>query len=477
MNEHMKDFQMRLISDIETFFDFTVEQLRILHRLSIITAGNKIVDAIFKKAYKAVERTYIITDKERLSYYLDLLPSFFNYERNFKLGMNDEVIPDFIKQSIFMPAFTEKELEILESTGDLETSKPADVFLIGYKVPSNYQELQKFYKKQLKLFKNIVKAVEIISTEMVNPTKESIYATIPQNKLSNQILFANTKNNKKDEAGIYNIDTPTGSVTIGTGIDNADLTDELTKTILAGFSPTTRRFYRFMLELFDGTPDFNIKIDDFMERCNIIDRKTAYEQAKRALMTMGFVRVSLDKGSSYHSIALLGSEYKVNKQGLITCSYSDKFCQAMKDLGYYKMELPKSVFTIDINKYTYSQDLAFYIYWYLRTNRHTDNILILTVKSLLGACPSFVTDERLKHFYDRIYTPFERDMNALEDYFTWCFVHSDSIEWTSAELSNICYKTFEKTRVKITFKDIPDYSEIKNKKPIKKALPEKKKKE
>jgi len=110
------------------------------------------------------------------------------------------------------------------------------------------------------------------------------------------------------------------------------------------------------------------------------------------------------------------------KQGNITIGFSPEFAHYL--LNAYVMQYPYALLGLDernANSYSLGRRLLLHRSMDNNTRKKTANII--SIKSLLQACPDIPSYEEVmrndRHIDWRIKTPFENALNALSDFITW----------------------------------------------------------
>lgn len=93
---------------------------------------------------------------------------------------------------------------------------------------------------------------------------------------------------------------------------------------------------------------------------------------------------------------------------------------------------------------------------------------IISVQTLLNSTPILLTYEKIKqgnrNINDRIIEPFERDLDACSDYFTWQYCHKGNTPLSDEELQQLNYFNFANCLVKVNWKTYPNQKRLERKK-------------
>ena len=210
-----------------------------------------------------------------------------------------------------------------------------------------------------------------------------------------------------------------------------------------------------------------LTLDEYMQRRGLKDRKAAKEQAiadmeilKSASFTLEEIKGTGKKKDrvSYRFVNLADSG-SVEKNGDIILTYGATFHRNL----IAAQIMPYSTALLKVNNHRYPN--AYYM------GRKIDELKnmnapkpgagnVIAVKTLLENAPYIPSFEEVaaadRAFTRRIIEPFERDLNALEDAFSWEYCHAKGEPLTESELTGFSYETFIKCLVKFTWKDYPD---------------------
>ena len=241
----------------------------------------------------------------------------------------------------------------------------------------------------------------------------------------------------------------------------------------AGVTTTTWQLLDALIQELtqNGTksPKVRLSLSDYMNMRGITDRKSASEQVKRELNTISHIRFHFQeirrgkKRGGFIRIAILGTNALEN--GIITAVFDTQFFELMQD--YNIMQYPLSLYKINTrinpNSWYFGRKIA----EHKNMNYFKPNADILSVETLLNSSPVMPTFEDVtntdRHYKSRIIEPFERDMNALEETFTWEYCHENGEPLTNEELEILynddkgtpSYNIFINLLVKITWRYYP----------------------
>ena len=214
-----------------------------------------------------------------------------------------------------------------------------------------------------------------------------------------------------------------------------------------------------------GKKEVAISLDDFMKLRGLKDKKTSEEQVKEDLATIYRASISFkqkegNKTVSYDDVRIIQDKGQGLKNGMIRATFGDKFFNAMQN--YHVMPMPPVFLAINDRHNPNAYHLGRRIALHKNMNYGKPNENLISIETLLEACPNLEThEEEIKErnykYREKIIEPFERDMNALEEtgIFTWEYCHSNAMPLTDEEIKNLNYKTFKNLLIKITWHTYP----------------------
>ena len=210
------------------------------------------------------------------------------------------------------------------------------------------------------------------------------------------------------------------------------------------------------------SPSIELTIEEFMSRSNLKDRKEAYKQIRADLVTLSDTKITWDQKEAgeikpYRFVNIADSG-DLGSNGIINFTFGSSFFKVL--LSYTVMSLHPLYWRINA-KYNPNS------LYYLRKIHELKNMNVgkptedrIAVQTLLDASPETKSYEEIKagnrNYTDRIIEPFERDMDALDEAFTWEYCRSKGAPLTDEELTNMSYEIFKELLVKITWRAYPD---------------------
>lgn len=288
--------------------------------------------------------------------------------------------------------------------------------------------------------------------------EKSTFSTIRQGTATNALtkVKASTKRNTV-------IDPITGTATITQGNLSITIPDF---TELTGFKTSTYQLLDALTVKLTETgaksPVVALSLEEYMKKRGLKDKKEARKQATDDLETLFNATISFKekrkkgKEQDFHDIRIIDS--KGIKKGIINVSFGTAFYNIL--LGYPVMPYPAQLWTLNGKRNPNSFYLLRKITEHKNMNRWKKNEDIIAVKTLLAVAPNIPSYEEVmagnKHITERIITPFERDMDALEATLKWHYCHSNNTPLTDEELQGLSYSTFEGLLIKIEWVVYPD---------------------
>lgn len=205
----------------------------------------------------------------------------------------------------------------------------------------------------------------------------------------------------------------------------------------------------------------SLSFNDYMALRGLRDRKTARAQAKRDLKTLADARILFEAKKGRRSDE---GFITVFDSGVVTASGQIivTFAQTFFDIVSKSPVMPYAVdlLKINSNKNPFAYGLGRKVLELKNMNVGRVSEDRISVKTLLGAAPGIPSHEEVmkadRALTRRIIEPFERDMNACEDLFTWEYCHAKGGLLTDEDLQSMDYDLFEQLYVQIYWKNYPD---------------------
>lgn len=204
-----------------------------------------------------------------------------------------------------------------------------------------------------------------------------------------------------------------------------------------------------------------LPLKEYMSMRGVSDIKDARAQVNRdldALWRVSFEYRGIGKHRNEWFKARLCDALGVIKNGEIIFSFAPTFFNSLKvnDNGTAAfMHFPREALTKNIKHNPYSYCLARKMAEHKRMNQGRPNENIISVKTLVEACPNFPTYQEVtsgnRGIAQRIIAPFERDMDALSETLSWHY--TDEEPPTN-------YSSFMAATVVINWKNYPDTGKL-----------------
>ena len=211
-------------------------------------------------------------------------------------------------------------------------------------------------------------------------------------------------------------------------------------------------------------PTVILTVAEYMKQRGLRDRKEAKKQltADLAILTGYALTWDETRGKEtlpYAGVAVTDHWVWADKQKTaVAFTFGYTFFQILK--GYPVMPYPALLQRINAKRNPHSYYMGRKIAEHKNMNYGKKNEDLIAVKTLLESSPYFPSYDEVirtdRHLDQRIISPFERDLNALDDILTWEYCHSMGKPLTDEELQTMSYRDFEELLVKITWRNYPE---------------------
>lgn len=297
-----------------------------------------------------------------------------------------------------------------------------------------------------------------------NPARETLqqgFDTIRQGPGTNKLVFA--KPTKKNTI----VDTITGAATTTKG-DVVLKMNNYSK--LSG--PKTSTYQLLMVlnakltsEGMKG-PRVSMSLADYMSARGLKNRKETKAQVQKDLEVLMNTTLSWEerrrgKIETFRAVNLADSA-SISRNGDISFTFSSTFFEILKSypIARISSQLPK------VNSHKNPNAFAFLykINLHKAMNYNKANADVIAVSTLLDVAstiPSF--DEVMqgnRNLTERIIEPFERDLNALADTFTWEYCHRNHAPLMQAELETFDFSTFKELLIHVIWNNYPERASL-----------------
>ena len=234
----------------------------------------------------------------------------------------------------------------------------------------------------------------------------------------------------------------------------------------AGLRTSTHQFFDMLTEKLTETgaksPTIHFTLDEYMKKRGLTDRKEAKKQSKEEMETLRAESFRWEEkqkdGTVAYAFINIADSGVIKRNGDIEFTFGNTLYKVY--LGLPVMYYPQPLYRLNNKRNPNSYYFGRKITELKNMNVGKENEDIVSVKTLINSSPYLPTYEAVmetdKHLTQRIIEPFERDMDALGDIFTWEYCHSKGKPLTDAELETMSYDTFINLLVKTSWKYYPD---------------------
>ncbi|GHT93108.1 hypothetical protein FACS1894122_07850 [Alphaproteobacteria bacterium] len=215
---------------------------------------------------------------------------------------------------------------------------------------------------------------------------------------------------------------------------------------------------------------FRSSVKEFMEFRGLKDFNNAKQQlidGFRFLSKLVWTSEEKKKGKKVGSstrISIWGG-YSNVEDGKIEFTFGEKFLESLEGCSVKKKS--RQLMNTNDHKNPYSYFFGDTITTHKHMNRLKSNANLISVRTIISKCPIFPTYDEVittgRQIQQRIIDPFERDMTALSEMFSWEYCHTNGIPLSDDEIQNFNYDVFINCLVKIVWKNDPYIEEVKNK--------------
>jgi len=215
------------------------------------------------------------------------------------------------------------------------------------------------------------------------------------------------------------------------------------------------------------SPTVILTVSEYMKQRGLRDRKEARKQltADLAILTGYSLTWEESRGKEtlpYAGISVTDNWIWADKQKTaIAFTFGHTFYQVLR--GYPVMPYPQLLQRINAKRNPHSYYMGRKIAEHKNMNYGKKNEDLIAVKTLLESSPYFPSYDEVsktdRHLDQRIITPFERDLNALDAILSWEYCHSMGKPLTDEEQQNMTYRDFEDLLIKVTWKNYPEQTQ------------------
>lgn len=306
---------------------------------------------------------------------------------------------------------------------------------------------------ELKPLKGVVEAPSAVAIAVAAQSKLDTTGYLPslQNKFLNDLADYNT-NTKRDTSTRINkktqeIITTQGDLSLAVSVERPDIK----------WAVSTSMLWDYILAIFTqrGKPkQFTFLLNDYMEARGLKDPKSARDQIKIDLDVISAHRVSYDDHKGYRFGFVNLVSHATYDLGVIDIEYDSKFLNALTKLSF--IYFPELLWKININRNPHSYYLLRTLTLHKRRNQFHKNANTISVQTLLEECPEMPSYDDVKKtdraFDKRIISPFERDLDALDEVLSWEYCHANGKPLTDEELDHMRYDLFKELLIRVHWK-------------------------
>lgn len=210
------------------------------------------------------------------------------------------------------------------------------------------------------------------------------------------------------------------------------------------------------------SPSVKFTLDEYMQRRGLKDRKAAREQVKADLQVLRGISIQWKKKggkkTEVYSSMNIADSGELKRNGIITFTFGGSFFNMLK--SYPVMAYPAQLQKLNNKRNPNSYYLGRKISEHKNMNYGKANENIISVQTLLSVAPYIPSYEKVmetgRQLGQRIIKPFERDMDALQEMFSWEYCKKNGEKLTGQEIGNLNYILFESLNVLIHWHNYPD---------------------
>ncbi len=308
------------------------------------------------------------------------------------------------------------------------------------------------------ILKRDSKFKKIRSSVAPEAPREKPFSTMHQGQSTNALTKLRVVEGKNTV-----IDAITGTATIKSG--------DFTITIpqyeqLAGLKTSTYQLLDAitvaLTENGAKSPTVIISLSNYMHRRALKDRKEAKNQVKADLEVLRQASITWEEkrgnATSSYSFVNIADSGEIKRNGDIVFTFGNTFYNIL--LGYPVMPYPDQLQSINNKKNPNSYYLLRKISEHKNMNVGKKNENTLAVATLLAAAPFIPSYDEVmkgnKNLTDRIMTPFERDLDALNETLSWHYAHSNDTPLTDKELAEMNFDIFKSLMIYTQWNTYPD---------------------
>jgi len=339
--------------------------------------------------------------------------------------------------------------------------------------PGNGNMSKKEFREYIRVQKQLLEDAPALFKRLEEEQNKTIhYHLLPQVNHINKIAHSMAK--KVIPSNLDNININDFKIS-GSGTDitfegNGIIIEDGIKICIENYSRinynasanTTKLLDKIMISCHErNSPLARFHLKEYMDLRGVSDEKTAREQVKRDLEALNKITIKFRgtgrQRNSWLDIRLNGGRSGIYR-GYIEFDLSRDTYSTIKREQF--MYIPDEYFKINESNHPHAAFFCRKIFLHYRTNLGRENQDIISVKTLIESSPKFPNyEETYSHFNQKIYEPFEKNMDILNESIDWYFLKKNS----NTEVGDIPtnYEDFLKARIKIIMKKpYPDVKKL-----------------
>ena len=174
----------------------------------------------------------------------------------------------------------------------------------------------------------------------------------------------------------------------------------------------------------NGELVISMTLQEYMKLCGLKSETTAHKQVKEDLEILEGLVIEKTGPKGFARIRIVGSN--ILKNNMITLGLDSIFANIYLNDKFFSTFVAPEIFMISDKHNPNSYHLGRFIHVHKGRNLGKPNENVISVRQLLKVCPNLATVEELREkgigqIRRKIIIPFERDMDALSDVFTWSY--------------------------------------------------------
>ena len=174
----------------------------------------------------------------------------------------------------------------------------------------------------------------------------------------------------------------------------------------------------------NGELVISMTLQEYMKLCGLKSETTAHKQVKEDLDILEGLKIEKTGSKGFARIRLVGSH--IFKNNMITIGLDSIFARIYLSDKFFSTFVAPEIFMLSDKHNPNSYHLGRFVHVHKGRNLGKPNENIISVRQLLKVCPNLATVDELREkgigqIRRKIIIPFERDLDALSDVFTWAY--------------------------------------------------------